>query len=206
MPPAFVLSQDQTLRKNYFHHSLHSSWSFFAKKICDSSDMYNCTNLLFFYYDFSSFIQNFQNLTRAHRTIQFFKEHADKHKKNISNENPSIFIRASVISSTFQHCKMRFRHLLFFRPIVTSDLLFANSCRSWCCLMYHQSRICQTLFSKKFNFFLKFFTHPAWSKHKISFNDIEFKTSYICINKLLFKTPLKKTTGLKKHNQKWICR
>ena len=43
-----------------------------------------------------------------------------------------------------------------FRPIVTSNLLFANSCRSWCCLMYHQSRICQTLFSKKFKKIMKF--------------------------------------------------
>ena len=48
--------------------------------------LYNCTNLLFFYYDFSSFIQNFQNLTRAHRTIQFFKEHADKHKKHLQRK------------------------------------------------------------------------------------------------------------------------
>lgn len=123
--------------------------------------MYNCTNLLFFYYDFSSFIQNFQNLTRAHRTIQFFKEHADKHKKNISNENPSIFIRASVISSTFQHCKMRFRHLLFssdfqlglaFRELLSFVMLFNVSSIAY---------LSNTFFKKNSIFSEVFYTETA---------------------------------------------
>ena len=149
MPPAFVLSQDQTLRKNYFHHSLCSSWSFFAKKICDSSDSVQLYKFIVFYYDFSSFIQNFQNLTRAHRTIQFFKEHADKNK-NTSPTKTHLFSSGLPLSPAPSGTARCVFAICYFRPIFNSDFLFANSCRSWCCLMYHHSRICQTHFSKKF--------------------------------------------------------
>ena len=90
MPPAFVLSQDQTLRKNIFitHFAVRDLFS--QRRFVTLLILYICTNLLFFYYDFSSFIQNFQNLTRAHRTIQFFKEHADKNK-NTSPTKTHLF-------------------------------------------------------------------------------------------------------------------
>ena len=191
MPPAFVLSQDQTLRKNYFHHSLYSSWSFFAKKICDSSDSVQLYKFIVFTTTFQVLFKTFKIWLGLIARFNFSRNTQIK-IKNTSPTKTHLFSSGLPLSSALFSTARCVSAICYFRPIFNSDFLFANSCRSWCCLMYHQSRICQTHFSKKFNFFLKFFMHPAWSKHKISLNDIEFKTSYICINKLLFKTPFLK--------------
>ena len=65
MPPAFVLSQDQTLQSNY---NIFAYEDLFPSDDFDSSIKF----IVFLLRLRRSY--NLQNLTRAHRTIQFFKE------------------------------------------------------------------------------------------------------------------------------------
>ena len=174
MPPAFVLSQDQTLRKNYFHHSLCSSWSFFAKKICDSSDSVQLYKFIVFYYDFSSFIQNFQNLTRAHRTIQFFKEHADKNK-NTSPTKTHLFSSGLPLSPAPSGTARCVSTICYFLSDCYIELAFRELLSFVMLLNVSSFAYLSNTFFKKIQFFLKIFVQPVRSKRWISFNDIEFK-------------------------------
>ena len=69
MPPAFVLSQDQTLRtKNYFVADKFVCAFLLFKKL-------NSRSIQIFLIKTQQCLHHCLNLTRAIRTIQFFKEH-----------------------------------------------------------------------------------------------------------------------------------
>ena len=70
MPPAFVLSQDQTLQTKFFRHrdQLAASISFFKIQSCRKSFRF-----ALFYYDFSVSFKTSKSIFRVHRTIQFSK-------------------------------------------------------------------------------------------------------------------------------------
>ena len=143
-----------------------------------------CTNLLFFYYDFSSFIQNFQNLTRAHRTIQFFKEHADQTKKHAPQQKPNLLSGLPLSGHTLlkKYSKTRFRHLLFFFQSRSHGKHRKRSCRSWCCLIYHHFLLCQIIFQKKFKKIPIVYAHFLRIQYKQSANHTEFARCCICIS------------------------
>ena len=144
-----------------------------------------CTNLLFFYYDFSSFIQNFQNLTRAHRTIQFFKEHADQTKKTRPATETQSFrqgFRCPDILSWKSIPKRVSAICYFFFQSRSHGKHRKRSCRSWCCLMYHHFLLCQIIFQKNFKKFPIVYAHFLRIQYKQSANHIEFARCCICIS------------------------
>ena len=72
MPPAFVLSQDQTLQTKLFKTGcpvlFRSSRFNLVANLVDS---------LFIYYDFAVLFRTSKSFSRVHRTIQFSKSFAD---------------------------------------------------------------------------------------------------------------------------------
>ena len=111
--------------------------------------LYNCTNLLFFTTTFQVLFKTFKIWLGLIARFNFSRNTQTKIKTHLQRK-PIYFHQGFRYLQHLPALQDAFPPSAIFRPIIISNLLFANSCRSWCCLMYHHSRICQTHFSKKF--------------------------------------------------------
>ena len=97
MPPAFVLSQDQTLQSKNL--TAHQSCSFLNGK---SDSFVLCTTVIS-----ASFEASLKPLTRAHRTIQHFSKNTPSHKTKMSSRRFTHPLMSAYVPRRFLICLYR---------------------------------------------------------------------------------------------------
>ena len=152
MPPAFVLSQDQTLQTKLLKTA---SAAVFYLVFQDWILTQILKNLLFFYYDFK-ILANLKIISRVHRTIQFSKIififfSSLCIKRNRDHNLASIF----VLSSDF----LNFFKTFFWAPLLSSSF---SQTHLWSVWGYNLAPFF-VLSSNFFNFFKTFFWAPLLS-------------------------------------------